>query len=94
MGSSDFSSLLLVLSFSMLLDPCVLVFGVQSSCDVPSASCFTGLLGEGFGKVICNAHHNAVRALRVEAANSLMAAARARTSATEKYLLGKASTQA
>lgn len=78
----------------MLSDPCVLVSAVQSSCDVPSASCFTGLPGEGFGKAICNAHHNAVRALRVEAASSLMAAARARTSATEKYILGKATTQA
>lgn len=94
MGSSGFSSLLLVLLFSMLVDPRVLVLRVQSSCDVPSASCFTRLLGEGFGKAICNAHHNAVRALRVEAVSSLMAAARARTSATEKCLLGKASTRA
>lgn len=69
----------------------MLVFGGQSSCNALSTtSGFTGLLEEFFGKVICSAHHKAVRALRVEAAKSLMAAARARTSTMEKYVTGYA----
>lgn len=89
MGSSGFSFLLPLFSCSMLLFSCVLLFGGQSSCNALSTtSCFTGPLEEFFGKVICNAHHKAVRALRVEAANSLMAAARARTSTTEEHVTG------
>lgn len=86
MGSSGFSFLLPLFSRSKLLVSCVLVVGGQSSWEVLSTiSCFPGALERFFGKVICNAHHRAVRALRVVAASSLTAAASARTSTTEKH---------
>lgn len=56
----------------------------QSSCNTLStSSSLAETLAEVLGRVIWKAHHKAVRVFRVEKARSLMAAAKARTSARQ-----------